>query len=56
MTLTSGLVSIICVECGAYLLNFLGRNPKYGVCLHLRIAECGIQFSGFYDLDLLPSF
>ena len=42
-TLTSDLVSRIILSV-AYLLLFLGRNPKLGVCMHLGMAECRIPF------------
>ena len=32
------------------------RNLKFGVWVHLGMAECGIPFSGHCNLDLLPCF
>ena len=34
---------------GAYPLY---RNPKFGVWMHLGMAECRVPFSGHCDLDL----
>ena len=28
----------------AYLHIILGRNPKFGVCMHLGIEECRVPF------------
>ena len=33
-----------------------GRNSKFGVWMHLGMAECRIPFSGHCDLDLWLSF
>ena len=35
-----------------------GRNSKFGVWIHLGMAECRVQFLGHCDpdLDLWPSF
>ena len=35
---------------------FWGRNSKFGVWMHLGMAECRIPFSGRSDLDLWLSF
>ena len=35
----------------SYIL--LGRNSKFGVWMHLGMAECHIPFSGHCDLDLV---
>ena len=32
---------------------FEGRNPKYGVCIHVGLLECLVLFWGYFDLDLL---
>ena len=56
VTLTSDLVSRISMESGAYLLCFLGRNSKFGMWMHLGMAECHIPFWGLCDLDHLTIF
>ena len=33
-----------------------GSNSKFGVWIHLGMAECRVPFSGHCDLDLWPSF
>ena len=33
-----------------------GRNSKFGVWMHLGMAECRVPFSGHCDLDLWLSF
>ena len=33
----------------SYIL--LGRNSKFGVWIHLGMAECLVKFSGHCDLD-----
>ena len=33
-----------------YILE--GRNPKFGVWMHLGMAECRVQLSGHCDLEL----
>ena len=49
MTLTSDLILRIIVS-RAYLLYSL-RNSKFGVWMHLGIAECHVPFLGHCDLD-----
>ena len=44
MTLTSDLVSRNGKESGAYLLYYLGRNPKLGVWMHLWMVVCRVPF------------
>ena len=43
VTLTSDLVSRFIVF-GAYLLVYLGMNPKFGVWVRLGMTECHIPF------------
>ena len=51
MTLTSDLVlELLCPEHISYIL--CGRNSKFGVWMHLLIAECHVPFLGHCDLDL----
>ena len=51
VTLTSDLVlELLCPEHNSYIL--LVRNSKFGVWMHLGIAECHVPFSGHCDLDL----
>ena len=34
-----------------------GRNPKFGVCMHLVMAQCSVpSLGGHCDLDLWPCF
>ena len=51
ITLTSILISII-ILFQAYLLHFQGRNPIFGVWIHLGMAECRIQFCVTLTLTL----
>ena len=51
VTLTSDPVLRIIVS-GAYLLYSLSRDSKFGMWMHLGIAECHEPFSGHCDLDL----
>ena len=37
---------------GAYSYILSGRNSKFGVWMHLGMAECPVPFSGHCDLDL----
>ena len=39
-------------------ISYIGleRNSKFGVCMHLGMAECRVPFSGHCDLDLCPCF
>ena len=50
MTLTSDLVSSIYKCLGHISYIICGRNPKFGVCSHLEMAECRVQFLGHCDL------
>ena len=39
--------------CRVYLSYILsGRNPIFGVWMHLGMVECRVSFSGHCDLDL----
>ena len=40
----------------AFLLYYWGRNPKFGVWMHLRMGICCLPLWGHCDLDLRPSF
>ena len=51
MTLTSDLVLRI-IASRAFLLYFLSEDSKFGVWMHLGIAECHVPFLGHCDLDL----
>ena len=45
VSLCTDLVSSIILS-GAYLVSYiiLGRNPKFGVWVHLEVVECRIPF------------
>ena len=40
----------LCQEHISYIIQ--GRNPKFGVWMQFRMAECHIPFMGHFDLDL----
>ena len=44
----------LCLVHISYIL--WGRNSKFGVCMHLGVAECRVPFLGHCDLDLWLSF
>ena len=47
----------VLLSCPVHISCILwGRNSKFGVWIHLGMAECRIPFSGHCDLDLWPSF
>ena len=51
VTLTSDLVfKNYCVRNISYIL--CGRNPKFGVRMHLGMVEFRVPFTGHCDLDL----
>ena len=66
LTLTSDLVfrvvkcqSVRPTSCPVHISYILwGRNSKFGVWMHLGVAECRVRFLGQCDLDihLWPSF
>ena len=44
-------------SCPVHIIYILwGRNPKFGLWLHLGMAEYCVQFSGHCGLDLWPNF
>ena len=50
LTLTSDLVFRIIMP-GAYLLNYLRWNLKFGVWMHLGMTKCRIPLLGHCDLE-----
>ena len=50
-------LSVRPASCPVHISYILwGRNSKFGVWLHLGMAECPVPFSGQCDLDLWLSF
>ena len=57
LSLYSNKMSVRPASCPEHISYILwGRHSKFGVWMHLGMAECHVSFLGHCDLDLWPSF